>query len=92
MLTRTLFQQGDNIGMRWEDVALIARQVGRSRLEQSLGRFTLFADQSATGFVYFKRRNQETPQLSDDAPRGHANMQRRCLRLEDWLYQPASAP
>jgi hypothetical protein len=29
--------------------------VGISRLKQSLGRSTLFTDQSATGFVYFKK-------------------------------------
>jgi len=38
-----------------EDPTLNARQVGFSRLEQSFGRSTIFAGQSASGFVYFKK-------------------------------------
>jgi hypothetical protein len=38
-----------------EGAALSARQVGYSRLKQSFGRSTLFAEQPASGFVYFKK-------------------------------------
>lgn len=42
-------------GTSHEDSSLTARQVGISRIGQTFGRSTLFADQSATGFVYFKK-------------------------------------
>jgi len=42
-------------GTQREDPSLTDRQVGISRLKQSFGRSTLFTDQSATGFVYFKK-------------------------------------
>lgn len=42
-------------GVQREDPSLTDRQVGISRLKQSFGRSTLFTDQSASGFVYFKK-------------------------------------